>query len=129
MEEITIEQCIEHIIQTLEEFKVKKKDIEVDGETITFTYGDTDYQIYIEGPEDIHYGITHMRGVDLDSDFWEDKDDYGDYLYIEDYLYTVVLENRYDYVKKVWKTLEKLEDSNHEDDLSKIVAFYFGLTE
>lgn len=129
MEEMTIEQCVEHIVKTLEEFKVKKKDIEVHDETITFSYGGTEYQIYIEGPEDIHYGITHMNGVDLDSDFWEDKDEYGDYTYIEDYFYNVVLDKRYDYVKKIWKTLEKLDESDHEDDLTQIVANYFGLTE
>jgi len=129
MEEMTIERCVEHIVKTLEEFKVKKKDIEVDGETITFSYGGTEYQIYIEGPEDIHYGITHMNGVDLDSDFWQGKDEYGDYQYVEDYLYGVVLEKRYDYVKKIWRTLEKLDESEHQDDLSQIVAIYFGLTE
>lgn len=129
MEEMTIEQCVEHIVKTLEEFKVKKKDIEVDNETINFRYGDTEYQIYIETPEDIHYIITHMNGVNLDSDFWMTKDEYGDYLYIEDYFHNVVLDKRYDYVKKIWKTLEKLDESEHEDDLSKIVANYFGLTE
>lgn len=129
MEELTIEQCIEHIVKTLEENKIKKKDIEVNGEIIFFTYGDTHYQIYIEGPEDIHYAITDMDGVGLDSDFWMNKDEYGDYLYVEDYLYSVVLEKRYDYVKKIWKFLEKLDDSEHEDDLSQIIAFYFGLTE
>lgn len=129
MEEMTIEQCIEHIVQILEENKIKKKDIEVDGETITFRYAGTNHQIYIEGPEDIHYGITDMDGVDLDSDFWSDKDEYGDYLYIEDYVFGVVLEKRYDYVKKVWKTLEKLVDSDDEGDLTQIVSLYFGLTE
>jgi copper chaperone CopZ len=129
MEEMTIEQCVEHIVKTLEEFKVKKKDIEVNGETITFSYGGTEYLIFIETPEDIHYGITHMNGVELDSDFWMNKDEYGDYQYVEEYLYGVVLEKRYDYVKKIWKSLEKLEESDHEDDLTQIVAIYFGLTE
>jgi hypothetical protein len=129
MGEVTIEKCIEHILEVLAEHKIKKKDIEVHDETITFSYGDTEYQIFIEGPEDIHYGITHMNGVDLDSEFWQDKDECGDYQYVEDYLHGVVLEKRYDYVKKIWKSLEKLDESDHEDDLTQIVAIYFGLTE
>jgi hypothetical protein len=129
MEEATIEKCIEHILEVLAEHKIKKKDIEVHhDEIITFSYGDTEYQIFIEGPEDVHYGITYMNGVDLDSDFWQDKDEFGDYSYIEEYLYGVVLEKRYDYVKKIWKSLEKLDESDHEDDLTQIVANYFGLT-
>lgn len=129
MEDITIEKCIEHIVEILEENKIKKKDIKVDGNVITFTYGDTHYQVFIEDPETIHYGITDMSGVDLGSDFWELKDEYGDYLYIEEYLFGVVLEKRYEYVKKIWKSLEKLDESEHEDDLTQIVAVYFGLTE
>jgi copper chaperone CopZ len=127
--EMTIEQCVNHIVNVLEQTKIKKKDIDVQEDTIYFSYGGTNYQIFLEGPEDIHYGITDMEGVDLESDFWANKDEYGDYLYIEEYLDGVVFDKRYDYVKKIWNALEKVDRMDNQDDLLSIVAFYFGLTE
>lgn len=129
MEVITIGQCVEHIVNVLKEYKIKEKDIEINGEYINFNFKDFEYQVHIEGPEDVNYSVIEMRGVDLDSDFWMNKDEYGDYLYIEDYLFNVVLDNKFGYVKKVWNTLDKLEDNDQEGDLTQIVAIYFGLME
>jgi hypothetical protein len=128
--EMTIKECVEHIVQVLKEHKIKDKDIEIyDEDTVYFKYGDTEYQVLVEGPDTVNYGITNITGVGLDSDFWMYKDDNGDYLYIEEYLFNTVLEKRYSYVKKIWTSLEKLENIDNEDDLLQIVASYFGLTE
>lgn len=129
MEEMTIAQCVEHIVSILKDHKMKDIEILGDNDIVSFRFKDFVYQVYLEGPEDVHYSITELNGVDLDSDFWMDKDEFGDYTYIEDYLFGVVLDNKYGYIKKVWTTLEKLEDSDEEDDLRQIVANYFGLFE
>lgn len=128
-EPMTIEQCVEYIVNMLKENKIKEKDIEVYDDTINFTYKDVEYQVYVEGPEDIHYSVVQMKGVGLESDFWMNKDEYGDHLYIEDYLFNVVLDNRFGYIKKIWSSLEKLDENDGEGDLTSIVACYFGLTE
>ncbi len=129
MEQTTIEMCVQHIVGVLEKNRINKKDINVNHDLIYFKYGDTNYQIIIEGPEDIHYGITDMDGVELDSDFWQYKDEFGDYFYIEDYLYNTVLNKSYSYVKKIWQSLDKLSENHDEEDLKRIFAVYFGLTE
>lgn len=129
MEELSIEHCKEHIVSMLKHHKMKDIEIVGDGDIISFKFKDFEYQIYIESSEDVHYSVTKLNGVDLDSDFWMNKDEYEDYTYIEDYLLDVVLDNKYAYVKKVWSTLEKLESSDEEDDLVEIVSAYFGLVQ
>lgn len=125
--EKTINECVEHIVNELTTFKIKKNTIIVDNETINFKHGNIEYHIYVEGPEDVHYGIYEIKDVNLSQDFLEDKTEFGDYLYVEDYLHNVVYENKFGYIKKVWKTLEKLENNDEEGDLPNIVASYFGL--
>lgn len=128
-QEMTIQQCIDHVVNVLKDNKIKEKDIEINDNIVLFTHKGTQYQVYVESPEDVHYGVSHIDGVDLNSDFFQDYDDFGDYLYIEDYLFSTINDNRFDYIKKIWKSLEKLEDLDIEGDLVKIVCAYYGLYE
>lgn len=126
--DLTVKECIEHIVKVLNETKqIKKNTIQIEADQIFFIFGDIKYSILVEGPEDVQYQISEIKGVDLDYDFFQYKDDFGNYLYIEDYLFNTVLEHKFDYIKKVWKTLEKLEENDTEGDLTDIVSIYFGL--
>jgi hypothetical protein len=131
LKELTNEEVLQYIKDYLVNQKIKPKDIsvDIDSDTLTFFYGGTEYLIFVEGYADIHYGVVSMDGVDLSSEFWSDKDEYGDYTYIDDYFYEVVIEQRFNYVKKTWKALEKLEENDDADDLRQIICMYFGLFE
>lgn len=123
------EECIEYIKNYLLGQKIKPNQIETDGDMITFEHKNTVYHAYVEDYENIHYGVIEMFDVDLDQDFWEVKDEYGDYKHIDEFFETIVKERHYEYVRKTWKILEKLEADDEMDDVRQIICKYFGLFE
>jgi hypothetical protein len=125
MEEITNQEAIDHMVEYLKSQKVKN--IEVEGGSIQFDFKGVSYHLYIEGPEDVHFSIFEMDGVNLGPDFWEYKTEFESYTYIEDYFENVVKSDAYSFIRKAWKALEKLEEADESDDLPQIAASYFGM--
>ena len=123
------DECIEYIKNYLLGQKIKPNQIETDGDLITFEHKNTVYHAYVEDYENIHYGVIEMFDVDLNQDFWEVKDEYGDYEHIDEFFETIVKERHYEYVRKTWKILEKLEADDEMDDVRQIICKYFGLFE
>ena len=124
---LTNEKCIQYIKSYLLANKIKPHQIEVSEDLITFEHKNTVYSVFIEGYEDIHYGVHEMDGVEVGSSFWRDKDEFGDYEYIDQFFETIVKERYYEYVRKTWKTLDNLYDNDETDDLRQIVSEYFGM--
>lgn len=127
MTDLSNSDCVKYIVNILEENNIKRKDITVDEDFITFTYGDMTYDVYVQGPENVSYCPSGMDGVHLNEDFWTNKAEMDDYLYIEDYLTETVFEKPYAYIKKAWKALEKLESEDEQGDLRQIIEQYFGV--
>lgn len=126
---LTNEECVEYFKQYLLQQKVKPHQIKVDGDLLTFEHKNTVYSLYIEGYQDIHYGVGEMYDVNIGNNFWINKDEYGDYEYIDEFFETIVKEKHYEYVRKIWKNFEKLEENDESDDLKQIICEYFGLYE
>lgn len=124
---LTNEECIDYIKNYLLNQKIKEHQIEIEESLIKFEYKNTVYQAYIEDYETIHYGVYEMYGVDLTSNFWELKDEYGDYKHIDEFFEGVVKEKRYEYVRKCWNVFDKLQENDENDDLRDIVSRYFDL--
>jgi hypothetical protein len=130
LEEKTNKECIDYFVAYLKENKIKEKDIIIENDNqLFFTFGDVEYSIYIEGYETIHFGVSEIFGVDIGNDFWSIRDEYGDYLYIDDFFWGVVKEKIHLDVKKIWNSLQKLEKDYDEDTLREVVSNYFGMIE
>lgn len=130
LEKKTNKECIDYFVSYLKENKIKEKDIIIEGDDqLYFSVGDFEYSIYIEDFETIHFGVSEIFGVELGSDFWSTRDEYGDYLDIDDFFEQTVKEKIHLDVKKIWNSLQKLEKDYDEDTLREIVANYFGMTE
>ena len=125
MENKTTEEIIQYIQTFLKGAKVKEIEM-VSEDTIFFWYKGITYSIFIEGPDAVHYGVDSMDDVDLDRDFWEYKDEVENYEHLEDWFEYTVKANVYANIRKIWRTLEKLEEEG-DDDLPQIAAAYFGM--
>lgn len=131
MEEKTVAECIEYIYNFLVENKIKKDMIKINDDTINFYHKDIEYFILVEAYDCVQYGINSMDDVDLDDDFWQNKVDIEDYKYIDTFHYYVINEKQYDYVKKIWKSLENLQNKydEYDEDFKNIIAQYFSMTQ
>jgi hypothetical protein len=99
----------------------------VSEDTILFRSKGITYSIFIEDEDIVHYGVFSMDDVDLGRDFWEYKDDVENYEHVEDWFEYTVKANTYANVKKIWKSFEKLEEEDENDDIQQIAAIYFGM--
>lgn len=124
-EEKTIEDIIQYMLTFLKGNKAKE--IEVEGNQIFFVYKGITYSIYIESEDFVHYGVSEMHDVDLGRDFWEYKDEVENYEHLEDWFEYTVKANVYANVRKIWKTFEKMEEEDENDDIQQIAAIYFGM--
>lgn len=129
MEEKTVGECIEYIYNFLIENKIKKEMIKINDDTINFNHKGIEYFILVEAYDCVQYGVNSIDDVDLDNDFWQDKVDCEDYKYIDTFLFYVINEKQYDYVKQIWKSLEKLQDKydEYDEDFKNIIAQFFGM--
>jgi hypothetical protein len=130
LEKKTNKECIDYFVSYLKENKIKEKDIIIqDDEQLFFNFGDIEYSICVEDYETIHFGVSEIFGVEIGSDFWSTRDEYGNNLYIDDFFCGVVKEKIHLDVKKIWNTFQKLENDYDEDTLREVVSNYFGMIE
>jgi uncharacterized protein (DUF608 family) len=125
MENKTIKDIAQYMISFLKENKIKK--INEGEDLILFDYKEITYSIFIEDEDIVHYGVHHMHDVDLGRDFWEFKDEVENYEHVEDWFESIVKANVYAKVKKIWKTFEKLEEEDENEDLHQMASIYFGM--
>ncbi len=124
-----IPQIAEKLIAILLEHGIKPKDIRQDGESISFDRRKITYSIYIEGEEDIHYGVESIEDADYSQDFFSNKDEYGDINHLEDFL-SQIDEGLYDDYRKLWIDLEKLEEKYSDSafiDVEEVIKEKYGL--
>lgn len=121
------EECIQYIKQFLKE---KKCQIVFESEdNIQFKVRDITYVIFMEDTDNVTYGIDHIDGVNLDSEFFKqfdeqyDAEDYEDSKHIDDWFMYVVTQKKYSYIKKIWNALKKLDEEY--EDLETIAGEYF----
>ena len=120
------QECIDYLIAFLRENKVKEYNINSEDEDlILFTVGDTEFSIFVEDFENVHFGISKMHDVEVSRDFWQMKDECENYLHIEDFFFHVVKQKQHSYIKKMWKIFEKMDEEY--EDATEIAALYFDL--
>jgi hypothetical protein len=110
---------------------MKRKDIDVDlgSEDLGFTFKSKGLvcEVYIEGPEDVCFSVCSMDGVDIPASFWQDREEWGDYTFIEEFYRDIVEDGCYSDVKKVWRAFERLSESVDRDLLLDVAGVYFDL--
>jgi hypothetical protein len=122
-----MKEQIDYIVNYLIGEGIKQNKIKSDENSVVFRYKDTEYMVYLETPEDVHYGIQEIDGVELDSDFYASYDLHGDHTFIEEFFESYIKQNHYSDIKKVWKACEKLEmEVQDEQMLEEVIRYYFN---
>jgi hypothetical protein len=122
-----MKEQIDYIVNYLVKQGIKKSVIEANEDTVVFKYKDTEYLVYLETNEDVHYGIQEIDGVAMNGDFYRSLDVYGDYTFIEGFFESYIKENHYSDIKKIWKACEKLEmEVQDEQMLDEVIRYYFN---
>ena len=126
MENLSNNEILKHIEQSLFDYGIKKNKIKIGDNFIKFTIKDKHYSVTIESVTTVIYKIDKIDGINLNSSWYEEMSHYENHRYIEDYL-NLLSEDPYDYAKKVWFTLEKLGETFDSNLVETIVFEYYGL--
>lgn len=110
----------EKISKILKEYKAK--DIDDNENLIFFHIKNFKLGVQYEDDENLQFWIEEIQGVDLPEDYFENIIEAGDLNEFEEFIMAVA-DGEFNYIKKIYSTLKKLEEQ-YDDDFSMMIKYF-----
>jgi hypothetical protein len=103
-----MKEQIDYIVNYLVKQGIKNSVIEANEDTVVFKYKDTEYLVYLETAEDVHYGIQKIDCIGFFHYFYENKEHrYYPDIYIKSENRVIEVKSLYTFNKEKEKNLLK----------------------